>query len=118
MIKNYGASAGLITGFECSKDLADFSLGHGKVPLLEGIEGTTFMPGQKIVLGLDFKKLEAAHVRSLSFSIGYQLGKKSYDDTSVVGVSMSGNLVRPRVVGECSLKDISYALQTITEELS
>ena len=52
-VRNYGASAGLINGFSCGKPLGDYCLGDRGLPLLEGIEGTTLMPGQKIVCAMD-----------------------------------------------------------------
>lgn len=53
-VRNYGASAGLINGFSCSKPLGDYCLGDRGLPLLEGIEGTTLMPGQKIICEMDY----------------------------------------------------------------
>lgn len=43
-VKNYGASAGNISSFKCSRNLADYYLGPDSRPLLQGIEGITLMP--------------------------------------------------------------------------
>lgn len=86
--------------------------------MLEGIEGTTLMPGQKIVCAMDYKKLGADAVDSLSFTVRYAFGRKEYEDVSVVGISMNANIVQGRVANKEPLKDISYALQTITEEIA
>ena len=109
-VRNYGASAGLINGFSCSKPLGDYCLGDRGLPLFEGIEGTTLMPRQKIVCAMDYKKLRADAIDSLSFTVRYAFG--------VVGVSMNANIVQGRAANEEPLKDISYALQTITEEIA
>ncbi len=117
-VRNYGASAGLINGFSCSKPLGDYCLGDRGLPLFEGIEGTTLMPRQKIVCAMDYKKLRADAIDSLSFTVRYAFGRKKYEDVSVVGVSMNANIVQGRAANEEPLKDISYALQTITEEIA
>lgn len=86
--------------------------------MFEGIEGTTLMPRQKIVCAMDYKKLRADAIDSLSFTVRYAFGRKKYEDVSVVGVSMNANIVQGRAANEEPLKDISYALQTITEEIA
>lgn len=86
--------------------------------MFEGIEGTTLMPGQRIVCAMDYKKLRADAVDSLSFTVRYAFGKKRYENVSVVGVSMNANIVQGRAANKDPLKDISYALQAITEEIA
>ena len=117
-IRDYGASTGLINEFSFNKALGDYCLGNRGLPLFEGIEGPTLMPGQKIVCAMDYKKLRADAVDSLSFTVRYAFGGKQYKDVSVVGVSMNANIVQSRVTNKDTLKDISYALQTITEEIA
>lgn len=117
-VRNYRASAGLINGFSCGKPLGDYCLGDRGLPLLEVTKGTTLMPGQKIVCAMDYKKLGADAVDSLSFTVRYAFGGKEYEDVSVVGISMNANIVQGRVANKEPLKDISYALQTITEEIA
>lgn len=117
-VRNYGASAGLINGFSCSKPLGDYCLGDRGLPLLEGIDGTTLMPGQKIICEMDYKKLRADAVDSLSFAVRYAFGRKEYEDVSVVGVWMNANIVQGWVANKEPLKGISYALQTITGEIA
>lgn len=116
-VKNYGASMGRIVSFECDYNLADFMLGSEPLPLLQGIEGTTLMPGQKIVCAIDYHKMGEAGVDELTFKVAYSNGRKSYTDTSIVGVSMNANIVQLRTNGKNPLNNISYALQTITERI-
>lgn len=76
------------------------------------------MPGQKIICEMDYKKLRADAVDSLSFAVRYAFGRKKYEDVSVVGVWMNANIVQGWVANKEPLKDISYALQTITGEIA
>lgn len=76
-VRNYGASAGLINGFSCSKPLGDYCLGDRGLPLFEGIEGTTLMPRQKIVCAMDYKKLRADAITSCRSPFGTLSAGKS-----------------------------------------
>lgn len=119
-MKNYSASAGKVASFKCNcdLDLADCDLGSDSQPLLQGIEGTTLMPGQKVICAIDYHAMRDAKVDELTFTVRYSCGRKSYEDVSVVGVSTNANIVQPRADNKNDrLKDISYALQTITERM-
>lgn len=83
----------------------------------QGIEGTTLMPGQKIVCAIDYRKMLEAGVDGLTFTVAYSNGRKSYEDISIVGVSMNANIAQTRTSCKDPLKNISYALQTITERI-
>ena len=118
VVRNYGASAGKIALFKCNRNLADYDLGPDSRPLLQGIEGTTLMPGQKVICAIDYHAMRDAKVDELIFTVGYFCGSKSYEDVSVVGVSMNANIVQSRANNKNDrLKDISYALQTIAEHM-
>ena len=117
-VKNNGASAGKIASFKCNRNLADYDLGPDSRPLLRGIEGTMLMPGQKVISAIDYHAMRDAKVDELIFTVGYSCGRKSYEDVSVVGVSMNANIVQSRADNKNDrLKDISYALQTISERM-
>ena len=76
------------------------------------------MPGQKVICAIDYHAMRDAKVDELIFTVGYFCGSKSYEDVSVVGVSMNANIVQSRANNKNDrLKDISYALQTIAEHM-
>ena len=62
-VKNYGATAGKITSFNCDCNLADFAFSPEPRPLRQGIEGTTLMPGQKIVCVVDYRAMRDANIK-------------------------------------------------------
>lgn len=75
-VKNYGASAGNISLFKCNRNLADYDLGPDSRLLLQGIEGTTLMPGQKVISAIDYHAMRDAKVDELTFTVGYSCGRK------------------------------------------
>lgn len=76
------------------------------------------MPGQKVISAIDYHAMRDAKVDELTFTVGYSCSRKSYENVSVVGVSMNANIVQSRVDNKNDrLKDISYALQTISERM-
>ena len=118
MVKNYGASSAEITSFTCDADLSRYYPG-GERPLFQGIVGTTLMPGESLIGGLDHRKLFGGSIESLRFNIKYRWSGKEFEDESVVGVSVHDNITQIRVLSnDDAMKNISYALQTIAENTS
>ena len=117
-VRNYGASAGLINGFSCGKPLGDYCLGGQGASLARGHRGHYADARAEDRMRDGYKKLRADAVDPLSFTVRYAFDRKEYEDVSVVGVSMNANIVQGRVTNKEPLKDISYALQTITEEIA
>ena len=118
VVKNYGQSAGKITHFETDVDLRKYVLGHAGLPLFEGIEGMSLMPGQALISAVDYTGLRANNIDLITFHLSYAGPAGVYSECCEVGVAVNANLVQ----GRCStdgaeMKTISYSLQTITERL-
>ena len=49
-----------------------------------------------MISAIDYHAMRDAKVDELTFTVGYSCGRKSYEDVSVVGVSMDANIVQSR----------------------
>ena len=74
------------------------------------------MPGQTLICGIDHRKLFEDDIESLRFTVKYEWNGKEFEDESVVGVSIHGNITQLRVRNnDDDMKNISFSLQTIAE---
>lgn len=118
VVKNCGASSAEIVGFTCNTDLSRYYPGNAR-PAFQGVESTTLMPGQSLICGLHHKKLFDDGIEKFRFNVKYKWNGKTYDDESVVGISVHESITQIRVVNDKeTMKNISFALQTIAENTS
>jgi len=83
IIKNFGASSGTITKFNCDTNLLkEYALFRNYNPF-EHIVGTTLAPNQSIFCELNLKKLKENKVISFEFEICYK-GVKEYPSNKFI----------------------------------
>lgn len=116
VLKNFGASAGLIIGVDCDIDLSQFSIIDDNIPL-DHLNGHTLAPRQNIVCCISKKKLDEQKVEVINFHIKYSWGRKTYlEEFQINYLFLKRNVTVRFNTKEKELKTISYVLQDIGQK--
>lgn len=116
IIKNFGSSSALITDFQYSDNLKDYTLADGFIPLSD-VKGFCLAPNQSIMSNIDPLKIEP-NMNSFEFDITYKSSTHRYTDHFSINPGTDVPNIRLRASTENKeLKIISYCLQELIERM-
>lgn len=116
VLKNFGNSSAVIESLKISSSISSYLVFPNKLPFA-GIEGLSFAPSQAMRCSLKYPE-PGSDINPIEISIKYTAGKKHYFETFTINpVAENSNCITRGSTENKELRNISYALQDITEKL-
>lgn len=119
ILKNFGASSGIITKFTSDTDLSG-TTGLDNIKPFGHIVGTNLVPNQSICCDLDLGRLKKNNISTINFEIEYQ-GVKKYSEKIVVNITATTENTRKRYsvpATDTDIKKIAKSTQFIADALN